>query len=98
MALGVHHSELAVLFQNVEVTVSLHGLGKKPMLTPWSLTSWLLTWVAFQRGCGDGGGGNAPKVASRDLIMISCFQGGLQKESSRVVKIGLRAGTTQEQF
>lgn len=42
MTLGVQHSELAFVFQDVEVTVSLHRLGKKLMLTFRSTTLWLL--------------------------------------------------------
>lgn len=39
MTLAVKHSELAILFQNVEVTVSLHRLRKKPMLISRSTSS-----------------------------------------------------------
>lgn len=52
VALGMHHSELAVLLQNVEVTVSLHRLGKKPVLMPRSTAPWLLNWVESWQGCG----------------------------------------------
>lgn len=51
MTLSVYHSELAILFQDVEVTVSLHRLRKKPVLTSRSTAAGLLIRGASWQGC-----------------------------------------------
>lgn len=51
----------------------------------------VLSWGASWQGCGR----YPPKVIFTVLTIIICLQGGLQGESSSVVKIGLLEGAIQ---
>lgn len=91
MTLSVYHSELAILFQDVEVTVSLHCLRKKPVLTSRSTAAG----CSLGEHPGKAAGGNLPKATFTGVIetLESALREGFKKKSPSVVKIRLREDT-----
>ena len=69
MTLGVHHPELAVLFQDVEVTVSLHRLGKKS--DAGIMKQYIYSGCSFRERLGMVVGGNLPKATFTGVIETS---------------------------